>query len=51
MVKVTPVIVNHIFSEKSNDRKIVHNGVAYSPRAYALLVASSPDIAVIAKAR
>lgn len=37
----TPIIVNHTFATKTNSTRIVHNGISYSPTAYALLVVGS----------
>ncbi len=34
----TPVIVLHTLATGQNAKRIIHNGISYSPRAYALLV-------------
>ncbi len=34
----TPVIVLHTLATGQSSRRIVHNGISYSPAAYALLV-------------
>ncbi len=48
MPKSTPKIVAHVLESRSETRRILHNGISYSVRAYQLLVVDH-DKPVIAK--